>query len=1062
MSSSSKSLLRISANASNYRSRKRMRQESSDSTSSGSDSDGESDGSDDGYSIALRSIRRQIQAFKQNEETRYLGTMAHLGALGDAITDITNSRDRHKRRCKRRRRRERTLALREDSTNERITGVTQGAEDILGDSFKGSEIAAATDKLIPRSRQALIEQLTDGPSTPTLLRELDLEASRPPGNDSLIGPHDGTNRAPSEGGATARVASKAPVDEGMQHATPSTDRQDLTSAERGVHEVTRATDDEVSADALAFAAKKTKILSIRHRVQRALLPSVSRPRGDPDENVLIRVAEHFVKLEGFTHIEEEIFKYSKIHKVMREICKLPSVPGDNEYHFKCRAHDLLLRWKKPLAATHERLLTKDSTIEAPIPSGESQGSSSYAQSTPSHAETSHATWPPRDTQHLRADPRTPTSTSFPVAQSPAPVATMVAHTAPRLVMSEKARGKQRMAVDENYFSDGHMPQRDRGGPSEGKVVRDAARPLSRDQSEVRRKQLEADEALAISLAMTWESSQVSERHDEEIARHLQEKYNDDTFDSENDMESVFFYTTPAPRYTPHLEDSNQSQQINSEEARGVCTRDTEMKDVPAAVEGCQDECNQSQSDREDVQMDNVGDRLHAGTYNNSHAVTTSSKTAPAIQGNPAILQSIDAGHSGQPRPSQNGMKTPGPSAEDSDDGFQITHTRPVQTKAMDWDLPSHEWRKRHSLPGLSMPQNIPPPLFGMAKPAVAPRRQTIAQAPDDYGDDNPPRGTDRRPLAPNDKRLRNRYSLTYSEESDEDKEDKDSEDELTLNSHPKTPKMEKQDERASSHTASPTPLEATPITFGYNTPNQSARIGEEGRWNAAHTGGHEASRATQQSTPLGSAATAMTAKLAPADRSTRELLAHLNWGFPLNRSIAPARPILFSRSDISGVIGGGHVSTFVSPKDSAVENYGTTIAVFIMEGLNLYYPAAAMNHGIMITTRPHEWPTHKAASLFCHRQGGGWEYVGIYILASWSKMKKVEWNSMPDNFRVQWARHITSKCRNSKNGWSSRMLRDVGFLKDPTQMFDYEDIMELFIRVRQMLPSRLLLSGQSC
>jgi hypothetical protein len=74
-------------------------------------------------------------------------------------------------------------------------------------------------------------------------------------------------------------------------------------------------------------------------------------------------------------------------------------------------------------------------------------------------------------------------------------------------------------------------------------------------------------------------------------------------------------------------------------------------------------------------------------------------------------------------------------------------------------------------------------------------------------------------------------------------------------------------------------------------------------------------------------------------------------------------------------------------------------------------------------------------------------------------MKKDEWNDMPDRFRVQWAQHITDKCKASQDGWSSRMLREVGFLEDPPQGFDYKDIMDLFMRVGHL--NTLLLAEQS-
>jgi hypothetical protein len=204
------------------------------------------------------------------------------------------------------------------------------------------------------------------------------------------------------------VAPDMSIDERIRHSTSSVDGQNLTSVENGVHEAPRTTHSQ-STDS-EFESKRTKIYFIRHRVQKALLPSTSCPTEEPNDvvchsqllrlckhfqliplasQILIQMAEHFAKLEGFTHIEEEIFQYSKIHKVMREIDKLPSVPGDNKYHFKRRAHDLLLRWKKPLAIGHGSPLTSDSTTDALTPSGE-RPVNRYAQPMLSHAEPPHA------------------------------------------------------------------------------------------------------------------------------------------------------------------------------------------------------------------------------------------------------------------------------------------------------------------------------------------------------------------------------------------------------------------------------------------------------------------------------------------------------------------------------------------------------------------------------------------------------------------------------------------------------------------------------------------------
>ena len=88
---------------------------------------------------------------------------------------------------------------------------------------------------------------------------------------------------------------------------------------------------------------------------------------------------------------------------MRGIGALHSVPGDNKFHFKHRAHALLLRWGKLVTSSHGALSTSGSIADSPIPSSERPGSSS-AQSITYHTETPHAAPLPRDTMSSQPAP----------------------------------------------------------------------------------------------------------------------------------------------------------------------------------------------------------------------------------------------------------------------------------------------------------------------------------------------------------------------------------------------------------------------------------------------------------------------------------------------------------------------------------------------------------------------------------------------------------------------------------------------------------------------------------
>jgi hypothetical protein len=63
--------------------------------------------------------------------------------------------------------------------------------------------------------------------------------------------------------------------------------------------------------------------------------------------------QHFQALEQFTELEPEIIKTTKIHKVLKAIIKISSIPKDEEYKFKDRSNALLSHWNKALAADVE-------------------------------------------------------------------------------------------------------------------------------------------------------------------------------------------------------------------------------------------------------------------------------------------------------------------------------------------------------------------------------------------------------------------------------------------------------------------------------------------------------------------------------------------------------------------------------------------------------------------------------------------------------------------------------------------------------------------------------------
>jgi hypothetical protein len=65
------------------------------------------------------------------------------------------------------------------------------------------------------------------------------------------------------------------------------------------------------------------------------------------------MAEFFGQLEKYDNLEPSIIRTTKIHKVLKAIVKLASIPKDEELGFKKRSADLLEIWNKRMEGEGE-------------------------------------------------------------------------------------------------------------------------------------------------------------------------------------------------------------------------------------------------------------------------------------------------------------------------------------------------------------------------------------------------------------------------------------------------------------------------------------------------------------------------------------------------------------------------------------------------------------------------------------------------------------------------------------------------------------------------------------
>ena len=65
------------------------------------------------------------------------------------------------------------------------------------------------------------------------------------------------------------------------------------------------------------------------------------------------MGEFFTQLEKYDNLEPEIIKTTKIHKVLKAIIKLASIPKEEDFEFKRRSADLLVIWNKCLEGMNQ-------------------------------------------------------------------------------------------------------------------------------------------------------------------------------------------------------------------------------------------------------------------------------------------------------------------------------------------------------------------------------------------------------------------------------------------------------------------------------------------------------------------------------------------------------------------------------------------------------------------------------------------------------------------------------------------------------------------------------------
>lgn len=103
------------------------------------------------------------------------------------------------------------------------------------------------------------------------------------------------------------------------------------------------------SEAEKLQQREKAILYLRHRLQKGFLTRDQAPK----EDEMAGMADFFSQLESYESLEASIIRTTKIHKVLKAIVKLNSIPKDEEFNFRKRSHAMLDIWSKALAADGE-------------------------------------------------------------------------------------------------------------------------------------------------------------------------------------------------------------------------------------------------------------------------------------------------------------------------------------------------------------------------------------------------------------------------------------------------------------------------------------------------------------------------------------------------------------------------------------------------------------------------------------------------------------------------------------------------------------------------------------
>jgi hypothetical protein len=111
-----------------------------------------------------------------------------------------------------------------------------------------------------------------------------------------------------------------------------------------------------------LATREKAVLYLRHRLQKGFL---SRDQA-PQEQEMAAMADFFSQLEAYENLEPSIIRSTKVHKVLKAIVKLSSIPKDELYNFKKRSAAMLEVWNKRMEAEGDAVPASATETKPPV------------------------------------------------------------------------------------------------------------------------------------------------------------------------------------------------------------------------------------------------------------------------------------------------------------------------------------------------------------------------------------------------------------------------------------------------------------------------------------------------------------------------------------------------------------------------------------------------------------------------------------------------------------------------------------------------------------------------